>query len=98
MPRNVVKTLLEATQTTMDSWVEKIKKAMQIQEQEFKTYEEKKRQLLPKLLEAHEKGVSARKLAKIMGINHTTIGRWIREAKEKKAKEKQQQDVKERPS
>jgi len=91
MARNIVRTLVDATQTTMDKWVEKIKEAMQVTEQEFQTYEEKKGELIPKLLEAHEKGVSARQLAKITGINHTTISRWIREAQKlKEAKEERE--------
>lgn len=87
MARNIVRTLVDATQTTMDKWAEKIKEAMQVKEQEFKSYEQKKRELIPKLLEAHEKGVSARQLAQITGINHTTVSRWIREAKEEREKE-----------
>lgn len=83
MPRNRVQSLLGATQKTLEEWGEKIKEKMQVKEKELFTYEEKKRQLLPQLLEAHEKGVSARELAQITGINHTTIATWIKEAKRK---------------
>lgn len=90
MSKRVVKSVMEATQKTLEEWSQKIKKTMLIKEEEVKTYEEKKQQLIPQLLEAHEKGVSTRELSKIMGINHTTIANWIREAKKCNGKEKQQ--------
>jgi transposase-like protein len=90
MSKRVVKTVIDATQKTLDEWRQTIKKAMQIKEEELKTYEEKKRELIPELVEAHEKGVSIRELAKIMGINHTTIANWIRQPKKCNGQEKQQ--------
>lgn len=83
MPKNIVQAIVSATQKTLEGWSGKIKETINAKEQEFLTYEEKKRQLLPLLKEACEKGVSVRELAKIMGINHTTIARWVRETKEK---------------
>jgi transposase-like protein len=58
-----------------------------MKEQEIANYGAKKQELLPQLIEAHEKGVSSRELERIIGINHTTITRWIREAQKEKAKE-----------
>lgn len=95
MRRNISKSLLEATQKRMDEWVEKIKETIQGKEQKLDAYAEKKQQLLPYLMEAHEKHVSSRELGKITGISHATISKWIREEKQK-AKETQQDA--ERPS
>lgn len=74
MRRNISHVLLDATQKKLGEWAEK-------------TYEEKKQQLIFKLKEAHEKGVSIREFARITGISNATLGRWIKELKEK---EKQQ--------
>ena len=88
MSKRVAKTVMEATQKTLEEWSQKIKRAIMIKEEQLKTYEEKKRELLPQLLEAHEKKVSTRQLAQITGIPHTTIAKWIRETK----KETQEED------
>jgi len=80
MKRNISRVLLEATQTKIAEWVEKIKGA-EVKGQELKTYEEKKQELVTKLKEAHEKGVPIRELAKITGISNATLGRWIKELK-----------------
>jgi DNA invertase Pin-like site-specific DNA recombinase len=79
-----VRAVLGATQKTLEEWGQKIKDAILVKKQELETYEEKKRQLLPILMEGHEKKVSTRQLEKITGINRTTIARWIKEAKESK--------------
>ena len=81
MKRNISRILLEATQTKLAEWAEKIKGA-EVKGQELKTYEGKKRELAPKLKEAHEKGVSIRELSKITGISNATLGRWIKELEE----------------
>ena len=81
MSKRVAKTVMEATQKTLEEWSQKIKKAIMIKEEQVKSYEEKKRELLPQLLEAHEKKVSTRELSQITGIPHTTIAKWIRETK-----------------
>lgn len=80
MKRNISRVLLEATQTKLAEWAEKIKGA-EVKGQELKFYEEKKQELATKLKEAHEKRVSIRELSKITGISNTTIGRWIKELK-----------------
>jgi len=95
MRRNRVQAMLSATQKTLEEWSEKIKETIKAKEQELLTYNEKKRQILPLLLQAHENKVSARELAKITGINHATICRWIKEAKEKAEKK---EDAKETSS
>ena len=87
MKRNIVQALATATQTALDQIGQKLKETMQTREQTQREYEERKRELLPQLLEAHEKGVSTRELQKITGISHTTIARWIWIAKQEKAKE-----------
>lgn len=83
MRRNISKSLLEATQSTLDKWAVKIREAVQLKEQGRDSYDEKRQKLLAELLDAHEKGLSARELAKITGISHSTIARWVREAKER---------------
>jgi Fic family protein len=83
MRRNIAHVLLDATQKKLGEWSDQIKGAVQVKQQELLTYAEKKRQLLPQLIEAHDKGVSAKELEKITGISHATISRWIKEAKEK---------------
>jgi len=83
MRRNIVQALVTATQSKLDQWGQQLKEAMQTKEQTLTAYEEKKRQLLPQLLEAQEKGVSTRELARITGISHMTISRWIKAAQKK---------------
>jgi DNA invertase Pin-like site-specific DNA recombinase len=87
-----VEALLSSSQKTLSEWNQRIRDAIQTKEQQQGDYQKKKQQLLPQLIEAHEKGVSSRELEKITGINHTTISRWIKEAK----KEKEKQDVSEK--
>lgn len=82
-----VKALLSSTQKTLTEWNEKIRAAIQTKEEERLNYQAKKKALLPQLIEATEKGVSSRELEKITGINHTTICRWIKEARKQKEKE-----------
>ncbi|MCJ7424318.1 hypothetical protein MUP01_08645 [Candidatus Bathyarchaeota archaeon] len=67
----------------LDDWNQKIKLATQTQTEQRRDYEEKKRQILPQLIAANQAGVSTRQLEEITGINHTTIARWIKEAREK---------------
>jgi DNA invertase Pin-like site-specific DNA recombinase len=93
--RNISHVLLDATQKKLSEWAEKVKSAVNLKQEELKTYEEKKQQLISELKEAHEKGVPIRELARITGISNATLGRWIKEAKEK---EKQQSAESERPS
>ena len=81
---HLVEALLSSTQKTLTEWNQKIRTAIQTKELERANYGAKKQQLLPQLIEAHEKGVSSRELERITGINHTTITRWIREAKKEK--------------
>jgi DNA invertase Pin-like site-specific DNA recombinase len=95
MRRNISHVLLDATQKKLGEWVEKVKGAVEVKELELKTYEEKKQELISELKEAHDKGVSIRELARITGISNATLGRWIKEAKEK---EKQQDADAKRPS
>jgi len=97
MKRNISRVLLEATQNKLDEWTGKVKnaieareleaKAHQEKEQKLKTYEENKQKLATKFKEAYDKGVPIRELSRITGISSATIGRWIKELKEK---EKQQ--------
>jgi response regulator of citrate/malate metabolism len=84
MRRNIVQALVTATQSKLDQWGQQIKQAMQTTNQSLTAYEEKKQGLIPQLLEAREKGVSLRELAKITGISHTTIARWLKAAKKQK--------------
>jgi DNA invertase Pin-like site-specific DNA recombinase len=79
-----VQVLLSSTQKTLSEWNQKIRAAIQSKEQQRLEYLAKKQELLPQLIEAHEKGLSSRELEKITGINHTTITRWIKEAKKEK--------------
>ena len=89
MNKRIIKALFDATQTTIDQWSQKIKENIQGKAEKLRLYEQKKQDIIPMLLEAHEQGVSSRELGRIMGINHTTIAKWIRQAK---AKEKQQEE------
>jgi transposase-like protein len=79
-----VKSLLTSTQKTVSEWAEKIRATVKTKEQERANYLSRKQQLLPDLIDAHEKGVSSRELERITGINHTTICRWVKEARKKK--------------
>ena len=79
--KRIAQALIDATQSTLEQWGHKLKEAIQTKEQTVTAYEEKKRLLLPQLLEAHEKGVSTRELQEITGIPHATIARWIRKSK-----------------
>jgi DNA invertase Pin-like site-specific DNA recombinase len=83
MPRLIAKALLNAKSKTMEEWNQAIKSSVQARQEQQRIYEEKKRQLLPQLIESNKAGVSTRELEQITGINHTTIARWIKEAKEK---------------
>ena len=76
--------LLSGTQKTFSEWNQKIRAAIQTKEEEQLSYQAKKSELLPQLIEASKKGVSTRELEQITGINHTTIARWIREGKQQK--------------
>lgn len=67
----------------MEEWSQTIKSTIQTKQEQQRAYEEKKRQLLPQLIESNKAGISTRELEQITGINHTTIARWIKEAKEK---------------
>ena len=87
---HLIQALVKSTEKTFREWNLKIQTAIQTKEQQRADYEAKKRQLLPQLIQAHERGVSSRELEKITGINRTTISRWIREGK----KEKEKQNVK----
>lgn len=82
-----VKALLSSTQKTLSEWNQKIRDAIQTKQEERLNYQTKKQQLLPQLIEAYEKGVSSRELERITGINHATICRWIKEARETKGSE-----------
>jgi DNA invertase Pin-like site-specific DNA recombinase len=90
MRRNVSQVLVEATQKKLGEWSDKIKNVVEVKEQELMTYEQKKQELVPKLLEAHEKGIPIRELARITGISHATLARWVKEAVEKKAQKHEQ--------
>jgi len=83
MKRNIIQALTNATQMTLEQWSQKLKEAIQSKEQVKATYEAKKQKLLPQLLEAHEKGISLRELAKITGISFSTISRWLKTAEQK---------------
>jgi len=84
MPRLMVKALLNAKSRTVEEWSQAIKSTIQSKQEQRRIYEEKKRQLLPQLIESNKAGVSTRELEQITGINHTTIARWIKEAKKEK--------------
>jgi DNA invertase Pin-like site-specific DNA recombinase len=81
--RNISHVLLDATQKKLGEWAEKVKGAVELKQEELLTYEGKKQQLISELKEAHEKGVPIRELARITGISNATLGRWIKELKEK---------------
>jgi hypothetical protein len=83
MRRSISRVLLEATQTKLVEWTEKIKGAVKEKGIDLKTYEEKKRELIPQLKEAHDKGVPIRELSRITGICNATLCRWIKELEEK---------------
>jgi metal-dependent amidase/aminoacylase/carboxypeptidase family protein len=83
MSKNAIQAVLTATQGKLDDWRKKIHQAGETKKQQLLTYKEKKRQLLPLLIEGQKEGVSTRELEQITGINHTTIAIWIKQAKEK---------------
>jgi len=84
---SIVQALVTATRATLDQIRQNLKERTQTKEQALREYAERKRELLPQLLEAHEKGVATRELQKITGISHTTIARWIKAAKQEKEKQ-----------
>jgi DNA invertase Pin-like site-specific DNA recombinase len=88
--RNISHVLLGATQKALSEWSEKVKGAIEQKQQELRSYEEKKQQLISELIKAHEKGVPIRELARITGISNATLGRWIKEAKGKKLEHAEQ--------
>lgn len=73
--------LLTATQAKIEQWCQAIDMAISAKP-DLQTYEERKKQLLPKLREAKEKGVTLRELARITGIPHQTIAKWLKPTKE----------------
>jgi len=81
MKRKFVKALAEASQTTLSKWAQEIDNAITGRRQELLTLEEKKKQILPKLQEGQKNGLSLRDLSNITGINHNTIGRWLKAEK-----------------
>ena len=85
--KNISHILLDATQKKLGEWAEKVKGAVELKQEEILTYEGKKQQLISELKEAHEKGVPIRELARITGISNATLGRWIKELKEKEIKQ-----------
>lgn len=97
MRRNIVQSLQNAAQQKITEWTERITSAVQLKKQELGPYEEKKQQLIPILKQAHSQGVSLRELAKITGISHATIARWIEEAEEKEKKDHAQEAASEAP-
>lgn len=77
-----VKVVYNATQQTLDKWFQAIDTAI-TQEDEFcLNYDAKKKLVKDKLLEARNRGISARQLSKITGIPHQTISEWVKQAKE----------------
>jgi len=84
MRKNAVQALLSASQGKLDDWRKKIHQTGETKKQELLIYEEKKRQLLPLLIQGQKEGVSTRELEEITGINHTTIAIWIKEAQKTK--------------
>jgi Fic family protein len=83
MPKSVVQALMSATQGKLEDWKRRIDQARETKKQELLSYTEKKAQLLPLLIKGNEEGLSTRELEAITGINHTTIARWLKEAREK---------------
>jgi DNA invertase Pin-like site-specific DNA recombinase len=77
------KQVLVSNEETLSEWNQKIKAAIETKERQKADFQAKKQQLLPILIDAHDKGVSSRELERITGINHTTICQWIKEAKKK---------------
>jgi transposase-like protein len=65
----------------MEEWNQKIKQEATTKAEQVREYKQKKERIVPQLVEAHASGISTRKLEEITGINHTTIARWIKEAK-----------------
>lgn len=84
MPKSVVQALVSATQGKLEDWKRKIDQARETKKQELLSYTEKKAQLLSVLIKGNKEGLSTRELEKITGINHTTIARWIKEARKTK--------------
>jgi DNA-binding transcriptional ArsR family regulator len=80
MKRNIVKALAEASQTTLSKWAQDIDNAITGRRQELLTLEEKKKQIMPKLQEGQKAGLSLRELSRITGIDHNTLGRWLKES------------------
>ena len=90
MKRKIVKSILHATQETLEGWFKSVDRAVELKLGELEEYERKKQQIIPKLLEGYEKGLSTRELAKIFGIPHQTIARWIKQTREKQDAERKE--------
>lgn len=82
MKRKIVKSLRDASQTKIEQWLQNISQAIATKGIDVEAYNQKKQELLPKLIEAQQKGIAVRELSKITGISRATISRWVNEQKD----------------
>ncbi len=72
--------LLDVKQTTIETWIQKLKALISDKEKQLllqKEAEERRMQLIPFLKDAQTKGITLREMAEITGLSHATIGRWL---------------------
>jgi hypothetical protein len=77
-----VSLLLNASQQKITEWFHGIDTLITRREA-LTEYDKKKAQLLPKLVEAHNKGVTFRELEETTGIPYQTIAHWVRKEQKK---------------
>lgn len=80
MRKNNLKALKGSTPTKLDGVINKIDTAIEEKKIEQGEYQ----RLIVKLATAMEKGVTTRHLAKLTGISHATIARWVKDFKSAK--------------
>lgn len=78
--------LLDVKQSTLETWIQKLKALVSEKERQLvmeREAEEKKMQLLPMLKDARDKGITLREISEITGLSHATIARWLNPEKYK---------------
>jgi len=79
--KGVLQALTGVKQETIDTWFKQWDEQILKMKQEKEHEQQIRKQLLPKLLELHNQGMTSREIAKVTGISHATIARYIKLAK-----------------
>lgn len=76
-----VKAVSYDNEQTLEEWFKEIETAIEEKQDPVIHWTAKRQQVIKKLLDAKQRGISARQLSKIIGIPHQTISEWLKEAK-----------------